>query len=599
MNELSVKQASFNENPAGTTPGLEKQSKAGGLAGAFRNLVSKASVNFSADATSVKELSALQGGIGTLTATRQTEPSYRETDRPDENPADRERPVTERRDNPDKNAVDQYSDQKTGNDTDTITVGNTSETDNLSNQNNDRFENQNSNADNSSRQETAKSNTEKSGDEVSASDQNKDDTANPSADRKTSAANTQNGTLVAAQQILGTTNVAGLNQASGKPQQQTGPVGKTDGRADGDGVQSGDNRSEKTLAPGQVVKANNAQDGKSGASQKAAQTQTNNSANTANNQAGANPQGVEKQGLDGVKTATRQQQAQEISQKLGQGQRAEVNVEISKDSEKLVSRPANTLNSAAAATAEAKNKVQANGVQNNPNQGQTQQQPQNAVAQNVNAGQQGTQQSAGARFQAITGTGAVNSNGTSASAITEGGAANSNTAAPGQATNTLQTAATQSAKAAPQAQARAPLPGHSVVDQVNVKISKALQAGVDKIKIQLRPAELGRIEVKLELTHDGRAAAVVTADNKDTLDLLRRDASELQRALNDSGMNLDQNDLEFNLKGQENQTAHNDGAGNGQASAALDDDDSDGAAEISGEPGVTHIIEDDRVDVSA
>ena len=59
----------------------------------------------------------------------------------------------------------------------------------------------------------------------------------------------------------------------------------------------------------------------------------------------------------------------------------------------------------------------------------------------------------------------------------------------------------------------------------------------------------------MELAHDGRMTAVVTADNRETLDLLKRDASELQKALEAGGLNLDSNNLAFNLRGEDGQTA--------------------------------------------
>ena len=92
---------------------------------------------------------------------------------------------------------------------------------------------------------------------------------------------------------------------------------------------------------------------------------------------------------------------------------------------------------------------------------------------------------------------------------------------------------------------------NSVAQQISIKIMRAIQAGSDRIQIQLKPSELGRVDVKMELAHDGRVMAIVTADNKETLDLLRRDASELQRALGDTGMNLNSGDLSFNLRGDE------------------------------------------------
>jgi len=72
--------------------------------------------------------------------------------------------------------------------------------------------------------------------------------------------------------------------------------------------------------------------------------------------------------------------------------------------------------------------------------------------------------------------------------------------------------------------------------------------------------------------------AVVTADNKDTLDLLRRDSSELQRALAEAGMDLDSGDLNFNLRGQENEMAEDSQGhdGTGGPGEEVTDDDPDG-----------------------
>ena len=98
--------------------------------------------------------------------------------------------------------------------------------------------------------------------------------------------------------------------------------------------------------------------------------------------------------------------------------------------------------------------------------------------------------------------------------------------------------------------ARPQVPPQYVTNQVAVQIQKAVSEGVDHIRIQLKPAELGRVEVKLEVTEDGRAMAVVTADRSDTLDLLQRDARGLQQALEDAGLRTDSNSLSFNLRGE-------------------------------------------------
>ena len=93
-------------------------------------------------------------------------------------------------------------------------------------------------------------------------------------------------------------------------------------------------------------------------------------------------------------------------------------------------------------------------------------------------------------------------------------------------------------------------------NQVFVQLSKAVQNGQNKITVQLRPEELGRVEVKLDIAGDGKVKAMVMADKPETLDLLQKDSRFLERALQDAGLKTDNNSLSFNMQGKE---------GNGQA----------------------------------
>ena len=64
---------------------------------------------------------------------------------------------------------------------------------------------------------------------------------------------------------------------------------------------------------------------------------------------------------------------------------------------------------------------------------------------------------------------------------------------------------------------------------------------------------MGRVDVRLEVGSDGRVQATVTADNKGTLDMLQRDARELERALQQAGLQTDTGSLNFSLRGQNGQ----------------------------------------------
>src|SRR5690606_6170764 len=73
-------------------------------------------------------------------------------------------------------------------------------------------------------------------------------------------------------------------------------------------------------------------------------------------------------------------------------------------------------------------------------------------------------------------------------------------------------------------------------EQIALQVHRAQVAGQDQINIKLHPAELGRIEVKLENASDGTLRAVISAERAETLDLLQRDARGLERALQDAGV---------------------------------------------------------------
>ena len=86
------------------------------------------------------------------------------------------------------------------------------------------------------------------------------------------------------------------------------------------------------------------------------------------------------------------------------------------------------------------------------------------------------------------------------------------------------------------------------VGEVAVHIQRAAAKGEERIRIQLHPAELGQIDVRLKLGADGVTRAMVQVERPETLDLLQRDARGLERALQDAGLKTDSNSLSFSLR---------------------------------------------------
>lgn len=280
---------------------------------------------------------------------------------------------------------------------------------------------------------------------------------------------------------------------------------------------------------------------------------------------------VETEVATGVKPI--ETQAASLAKAFGDGNKAQVSVTVTNEAQILTSKPTASLTSGAVlandgASQSSSQNANANAQANahNPVVAAQAQQAQGGPAQS-----QGTQNSQGlntaqAQTDAKGLVQAANASGNS------GGTAHSGGGEAGAQANAGNVSASQQAQQAQQqAQAdkahnaeKPSRPGHSVVEQVFVKITKAINAGNDKITIQLRPASMGRVEVKMELTHDNRLMAVVTADNKDTLEALQRDAKELQKALHDAGLHTGNGDLNFNLRGQTGQGTDGDGKSAGK-----------------------------------
>ncbi len=256
--------------------------------------------------------------------------------------------------------------------------------------------------------------------------------------------------------------------------------------------------------------------------------------------------------LDAAKPSseTASRQAADLAKAIGPNERMQVKVETTSVSESVVSQPSSTLSASAVMGGDGSAQTQ-NGQQNAHGQAQNgHSAPVNPEAVLAQAAQSSANQQAatsaqagGAEVKPVT---AVANQGVNmATAAPTGETALGST---GQTAETQQTVKTQATEAPRQAAFR-----QTVVDQVTVQISKAAADGLDHIKIQLRPASLGRIDVQIDMTQDGKVTAVVTADNKDTLNLLQRDAGSLAKALQDAGYETDSGSLTFNLRNGDGQ----------------------------------------------
>lgn len=308
------------------------------------------------------------------------------------------------------------------------------------------------------------------------------------------------------------------------------------------------------------------------------------SANSTAANAGVNAQKTA-DGANAGKLEPIQAQAQQLSRAIGPSTQANIQVTVNNEQAQVTSKPTLTAANTSFLTQDggnaAQNNQQQSGQQQQGAQGQSTQQLQ-AAQQLAQSAQQANNQAAQQSKTATgpTGGGATSSGIQSAGSGTHSAGADSlnniQNANTGQTTQQTQQSRDSQAHQQTQTAQRNQLQGSAVAEQISVKITKALQSGTDRISIQLKPAELGRVDVKLEMTGDGRVMTVVTAEKQDTLDLLRRDSSELQRALQEAG--LQTGDMEFNLKGEEQQSADGENA-DGTMSNGPETADTDGNIE--------------------
>lgn len=85
---------------------------------------------------------------------------------------------------------------------------------------------------------------------------------------------------------------------------------------------------------------------------------------------------------------------------------------------------------------------------------------------------------------------------------------------------------------------------------IALQIQRNTNAGVNTFTMQLEPAELGRLEVRMKFGRDGGIRAHMIADKPETLSMLQQDSAQLHRILQLAGFDADDNALSFDLRHQ-------------------------------------------------
>ena len=112
----------------------------------------------------------------------------------------------------------------------------------------------------------------------------------------------------------------------------------------------------------------------------------------------------------------------------------------------------------------------------------------------------------------------------------------------------------------------APLGAFSVTAAMNapvplsglaIEIAASAKSGKSSFDIRLDPADLGRIDVRIDVDRNGQVTSHLTVEKPETLSMLRQDAPQLQRALDDAGLKTGNGGLQFSLRDQSSSGQNN------------------------------------------
>lgn len=116
----------------------------------------------------------------------------------------------------------------------------------------------------------------------------------------------------------------------------------------------------------------------------------------------------------------------------------------------------------------------------------------------------------------------------------------------GESTPSIDTATTTSTSQ-PGHRADAPRIPAAHLSMMAATMARRLESGNREFTMRLDPAELGQVDVKLEMLPGRKVRAVISAEKPEGLAELQRSARDLERALNDAGLDLSEEGISFSL----------------------------------------------------
>jgi flagellar hook-length control protein FliK len=126
----------------------------------------------------------------------------------------------------------------------------------------------------------------------------------------------------------------------------------------------------------------------------------------------------------------------------------------------------------------------------------------------------------------------------------------------------LHAIAASAAAAAPSLSVTAATSAAVPLSGLALEIAVTAKSGNSRFEIRLDPAELGRIDVRIDVDRNGHMTSHLMVEKQETLTMLRQDAPQLQRALDDAGFNTGNSGLQFSLRDQSSSNQNDNSGGN-------------------------------------
>jgi len=126
-------------------------------------------------------------------------------------------------------------------------------------------------------------------------------------------------------------------------------------------------------------------------------------------------------------------------------------------------------------------------------------------------------------------------------------------------------AMTQTPAAATTAASTPPSPAGLPVDhQVALHVQKGVASGLSRVSAQLHPDTLGSVDIALDFGPDRELRVMIVAERPETLELLQREARQIEKLLQGQGFSLDSGGLDLGLKRERDPDQSQGGAGRQQ-----------------------------------